>query len=89
MHSAFKGDALVYYVCGACGLSRMDVEPPTAPRSESEPLKQTGLVCIRCNQPYAAIEKEAEDRFDLHCGRCGHRWIVPTSSQKDLPRGIH
>lgn len=89
MDRAFTGDALVYYVCGGCGVSKMDVELPPMAKSESEPLKQTGLVCIRCNQPYAVIENDGPNKFDLHCRRCDHRWTIPTTPQKKFTPGIH
>jgi DNA-directed RNA polymerase subunit RPC12/RpoP len=80
MHSAFNGSALVYYVCGGCGLSKMDVQPPpTMPEPQPKP---TGLVCLQCNKPFATIESESEDGFDCHCPNCGHRWSVPTIQQK-------
>ena len=81
MHSAFKGDALVYYVCGGCGLAKMDVQPP-APTMPESPLKTTGLVCMQCNKPFATIETESDDGFECRCQRCGHRWTVPVSPQR-------
>lgn len=57
MRPSFKGDALVYYVCGTCGVSKMEVQPKAnPPDAESQP-KPTGLVCVQCNKPYATIEE--------------------------------
>jgi DNA-directed RNA polymerase subunit RPC12/RpoP len=81
MLPAYTGDALVYYVCGGCGISKMEVEPP-ATRTSDQPLRQTGLVCVRCNQPYAVIEHEGPQRFEMVCRRCGHQWTVPTTEPK-------
>src|SRR5690242_15674400 len=89
MREAFKGSALVYYVCGGCGLSKMDVQgavaPPMPPQQQPKP---TGLVCVQCNQPFAVIERDAADTFDLRCQRCGHRWTIPTSEPTRAPE-IH
>jgi hypothetical protein len=84
MREAFKGETLVYYVCGNCGVSKMDVEPAAIPPMSDPQPKQTGLVCVRCNQPYAVIENEGPDKFILHCQRCDHRWTVPTSDRKPV-----
>lgn len=80
MQLAFGGAALLYYVCHGCGLSKMDIGLSHQTPLPNHPPRPTGLVCMHCNQPYAAIEHESADSVDFKCDRCGYRWAAATSA---------
>jgi transposase-like protein len=85
MRPSFRGEALAYYVCGSCGMSKMEVRSKSNGQPQEAPSRPTGLVCPQCNKPYATIARESAETFDLRCLRCGHQWTVATSENTSRP----